>query len=254
MALTIGWWTVDVDDAGSLAPFYEDLLGWGRLFEDPTTGIALVPPGELRMGGHGFLLYTDHATGAKTTKNPAHLDLRPADQHAEVVRAVSLGAEHVDVGQGDASWAVLADPAGNELCILAADGSVRDGLGVEAWALDVADVDRAARFWSELLGWEEAARDDGYVRLRDPAGDGVPLDLLRTPDERSTKNRVHPDLIPFGDEDDADARPREVERALALGATRADIGQGDAPWEVLADPEGNEFCILRPRGWQPATA
>lgn len=250
MALTIGWWTVDVDDAAALAPFYEELLGLERLFEDADEGIALVPPGG-RTWGRGLLLYTDHGTGPKRTKNPAHLDLRPADQHAEVSRASRLGAVHVDVGQGDVSWAVLADPAGNEFCILAADGSVPDGLVVEAWALDVADVERATRFWSELLGWEVAERESGYARLVDPTGEGVALDLLRTPDVRDTKNRVHPDLIPSGAEDDPDARPREVQRALSLGATRADIGQGGVPWDVLADPDGNEFCILRPRGWSP---
>ncbi|MBW3620052.1 MAG: VOC family protein [Actinobacteria bacterium] len=250
MAVTIGWWTVDVADAARLAPFYEELLGWERLFDDPDEGVALVPPGDLVMG-RGLLLYAEHTTGPKRSKNPAHLDLRPADQDAEVARALSLGATRVDVGQGDVTWEVLADPEGHEFCILAADGSVAGGLEVACWALDVADLDRAQAFWAELLGWEEVDRVDGAVRLADPAGEGYALDLLVTPDARDSKNRVHPDLIPSGDEGDAQARPREVERALSLGATRVDIGQGDAPWEVLADPEGNEFCILRPRGWSP---
>lgn len=250
MAVTIGWWTIDVADAGRLAPFYEELLGWERLFEDPDEGIALVPPGDLGMG-RGLLLYGDHATGPKRSKNPAHLDLRPGDQDGEVARALSLGATRADIGQGDVSWEVLADPEGHEFCILAADGSVADGLEVACWALDVADLDRAAAFWSALLGWEEVDRDEDGVRLADPAGEGYPLDLLVVPDDRTTKNRVHPDLIPDGDADDDEARPREVARALDLGATRADIGQGDVTWDVLADPDGNEFCILRPRGWSP---
>jgi catechol 2,3-dioxygenase-like lactoylglutathione lyase family enzyme len=249
VALTIGWWTLDVTDAPALAPFYEQLLGWHRLFEDPREGIALVPPGDLVWGGHGLLLYAEHTTGPKSGKNPAHPDLRPADQAASVERALALGARRVDVGQGAAEWEVLADPEGNELCILAADGTVEEGLVVECWALDVADVDRAARFWGELLGWEVVERDDDGARLRDPARTAVPLDLFAVPDARAGKNRVHPDLIPAGEEGDRESLRREVERALTLGAHRVDIGQGDATWEVLVDTEGNELCILGPRGY-----
>ncbi|MBW3659451.1 MAG: hypothetical protein KY457_12490, partial [Actinobacteria bacterium] len=250
-AVTIGWWTIDVADAPALAPFYEELLGWTRLFDDPDEGIALVPPGDL-VWGRGLLLYMEHATGPKRTKNPAHLDLRPADQAAEVARALSLGATRVDVGQGEVAWEVLADPEGHEFCILAADGSVTDGLAVDSWALDVTDLERATAFWSRLLGWDVTVHDGGaYTELTDPSGGAYALDLLVTTDARDTKNRVHPDLLPSGEEDDDEARPREVERALSLGATRVDIGQGDTSWDVLADPEGNEFCILRPRGWSP---
>lgn len=251
MALTIGWWTMDVTDATGLARFYEQLLGWHRLFEDPVEGIALVPPGDLVWGGHGLLLYADHTTGPKRTKNPAHLDLRPADQAASVEQALSLGARPVDIGQGDANWQVLADPEGNELCILAADRTLAEDLVVACWALDVADVDRAARFWGDLLGWEVVDRDNDGVRLQDPDRTAIPLDLFAVPDARQGKNRVHPDLIPSGEEGDRESQRREVERALSLGAHRVDIGQGDATWEVLVDTEGNELCILGPRGYLP---
>jgi predicted enzyme related to lactoylglutathione lyase len=252
MALTIGWWTIDVDDAAALAPFYERLLGWRRLFEDPDEGIALVPDGPLRWGGHGLLLYTRHDTGPKRSKNAAHPDLRPADQAAAVALARSLGAQPADVGQGAVGWEVLTDPAGNELCVLAADGTVADGVLLEAWTLDVSDVDRATRFWAALLDWEVGGREDeGYAWLQDPSGEGVILGLQRVDGRPAAKNRVHPDLIPSGAEGDPDARPREVERALRLGARRVDIGQGDVSWEVLADPEGNELCVLAPRGYRP---
>jgi hypothetical protein len=80
--------------------------------------------------------------------------------------------------------------------------------------------------------------------LEPPAGspeDGVSPDLLfvAVPEAKTIKNRLHLDLRP----DDQDA---EVQRLLGLGATRADIGQGEQSWIVLADPEGNEFCVLRP--------
>jgi DNA-binding MarR family transcriptional regulator len=111
---------------------------------------------------------------------------------------------------------------------------------------------RVGRTRPPLLGWEVVERDATGARLADAAGTAVPLDLLLVPDERLTKNRVHPDLIPSGEEGDRESQQREVERALSLGARRVDIGQGDARWEVLVDTEGNELCILGPRGWVPA--
>lgn len=246
MGLRLGWWVIDAQDGEMLASFYEELLGWPRLFSD-ASGVALVPslPPVL---GRGFLLYTEHTTGPKRFKNRAHLDLRGADQEAMVARALELGASRVDIGQGEVSWEVLADPEGNEFCILGSSAAAPE---VEAWALDANDVEAQARFWSELLGWEEVDRDEDSVQLRDPDGEAHDLLILWTPDPKRGKNRVHPDLFPDADPEDEVAREREVERVLDLGATRADIGQGDVPWAVMADPEGNEFCILRPQAEDP---
>jgi hypothetical protein len=110
--------------------------------------------------------------------------------------------------------------------------------------IDASDPSALGRWWSELLGWRVTEDDGDEVVLEPPAGsreDGVVPDILflKVPDTRVVKNRLHIDLRP----DDHD---REVARAEALGATRIDIGQGDdKTWVVLADPEGNEFCILR---------
>ena len=79
------------------------------------------------------------------------------------------------------------------------------------------------------------------MTIAPPDGSGSALLFIRVPDAKVIKNRLHLDLNP----DDQEA---EVRRLLALGATRKDIGQGDAGWVVLADPEGNEFCVLTPRG------
>ncbi|WP_370350792.1 VOC family protein [Catenulispora sp. EB89] len=91
--------------------------------------------------------------------------------------------------------------------------------------IDALDVAALERFWTEAM----LGRTDG-LRLR----------FVATDRPKSGKNRLHLDLAGGPD------WPAEVERLLALGATRADIGQGDVPWDVLADPEGNEFCVLRP--------
>jgi hypothetical protein len=109
--------------------------------------------------------------------------------------------------------------------------------------IDCADPAALARWWADLLGWRITDADADEVVVEPPAGsreDGVVPDLLfaRVPDGKAVKNRLHLDLRP----DDRDA---EVARAEAMGARRVDIGQGEQTWVVLADPEGNEFCILR---------
>ncbi len=106
------------------------------------------------------------------------------------------------------------------------------------------DPQRLAAFWAAALGWRITYDEPDQVALEPPPGspeDGVSPDLLflKVPEEKAGINRLHLDLRP----DDRDA---EVERLLALGAAHIDVGQGpDASWVVLADPDGNEFCILR---------
>jgi hypothetical protein len=113
--------------------------------------------------------------------------------------------------------------------------------------VDCHDPDLLGRFWSDVLGYEVSDRSDGpeefYVELSSPSGSRPRLVFWRNHDEKVVKNRLHLDLNPT-DRDQA----AEVERVVALGATPADVGQGDdVTWVVLADPEGNEFCILRSR-------
>src|SRR5215469_10440013 len=114
--------------------------------------------------------------------------------------------------------------------------------------IDAADPSRLAGFWAAALGWEVASdeADEAVVAppgfsYPDPAA--LPLVFVPVADPKTGKNRVHLDLSSTSDEHQA----AEIARLLALGASPADIGQGDAPWEVLADPEGNEFCVLDPR-------
>jgi hypothetical protein len=115
------------------------------------------------------------------------------------------------------------------------------------WTLDVRDVDLMARFWSEALGYSIHPDDDGDgAHLRPPAGapaDALTVWLQPCGGPKAEKNRNHPDLV--ATEGTADA---EVDRLLGLGATRADVGQtGREGFTVLADPEGNEFCVLHRR-------
>jgi catechol 2,3-dioxygenase-like lactoylglutathione lyase family enzyme len=118
-------------------------------------------------------------------------------------------------------------------------------LRIQCTCIDARDPAAQGRFWADVLGWRITHEEDDEVVLEPPAGspeDGVVPDLLflRVPEDKVVKNRLHLDLRP----DDRDA---EVARIEALGATRVDVGQGpDVTWVVLADPEGNELCVLRP--------
>ena len=116
---------------------------------------------------------------------------------------------------------------------------------IQCLTIDSQNPKNLATFWAEVLGWRVTYEEGDEVVIEPPEGSAecdVCPDLLfiRVPDNKTMKNRLHLDLRP----DDQDA---EVERALSLGATSADVGQdGSESWTVLADPEGNEFCILRP--------
>jgi predicted enzyme related to lactoylglutathione lyase len=114
---------------------------------------------------------------------------------------------------------------------------------ITAWCIDCEDPDGLAEFWTAVLGWVVTERDDEGVAIKPAADAGWGIDLLRVPDgPKRTKNRIHLD-VNATDRDQA----AELERLLALGARPVDVGQGDVSWHVLADPEGNEFCLLRGR-------
>ena len=106
--------------------------------------------------------------------------------------------------------------------------------------VDARDPLALGRWWCEALSWVVVNDDPEEFEIR-PAADRLPgLLFARVPEAKSIKNRLHLDFRP-------DDQQAEVDSLLALGATRADVGQGDEPWVVLADPEGNEFCVLSSR-------
>ncbi|WP_329117664.1 VOC family protein [Streptomyces sp. NBC_01353] len=113
--------------------------------------------------------------------------------------------------------------------------------------IDCVDAERLAAFWSEVLGYVELGReDDGSIEIGplDAGSGGLPtLVLSPSSDPRTGKLRLHIDVNATDRDQDA-----ELERLLALGARPVDVGQtGDESWHTLADPEGNEFCLLRAR-------
>ncbi|MEV6327391.1 VOC family protein [Streptomyces sp. NPDC051909] len=256
-------------DARAVGRFWAEALGRGAYDAGATTwvgpagGLVRPEPGGL---GIGVVAVPE---GKTAVKNRTHLDLATtsAAHHAELVaRLKDLGATPVALGQGEVPWTVLADPEGNEFCVLEPREVYRDTGPIAAVVVDCADPRAMARFWGEAIDWTAHEVTDDLARFRSAAGTGPYLELLRVPGARAVPtvpDRVHLGLLPYPGDD----RAAEVARLRALGATDlatdaatdadadADIdidlgtglGQRDAPWTCLADPEGHELRVLAPR-------
>ncbi len=174
-----------------------------------------------------------------------HLDLSGGVRQAEVVqRALGLGATHLDIGQHDVPWVVLADPEGNPFCVMEERPEYATSGPIAALPLDSADPARDAAFWAELSGWEPVS-SGMPAALRHPSGRGVLLELCPepAPKREGVKNRLHLDIrLEPGDDPDA-----VVARVLELGGRQHDPDWGDLPWRVVTDPSGNELCLLPSR-------
>ncbi|GGW20914.1 hypothetical protein GCM10018980_59430 [Streptomyces capoamus] len=230
-------------DPAAVGRFWAEALDWQVYSPGVTTYVG--PAGGL-LWPHPEVVGIDvvPVTEARTPqKNRLHLDLatRSAAHQAELVaRLEALGATPADVGQGDVPWTVLADPEGNEFCVLEPRAVYRDTGPVAAVVADSADPRAMARFWGEAMGWTVHDVTDEHAALRSANGVGPYFEFLRTPGAKSVPDRLHLDLLPFpGDDKEA-----EVARLRDLGATDLDVGQGDVPWTCLTDPDGHEFCVL----------
>src|SRR5918997_4331236 len=231
---------LDATDPGRLAQFWAGVLGWEN-DADGDGAIAL-----LQNDDTGFRLRFRRSQAPKVGPNPMHLDLTSTslgDQERIVAGALELGGRHIDVGQRpEERHVVLADPEGNEFCVIEPGNRFLADCGfIGALACDGSQ--EVGYFWSEALGWPLVWDQDQETAIRSPHGGpkitwgGPPLM------PKTGKNRLHLDVAPSADGD----QQAEVERLVALGATRVDIGQGEVGWVVMADPDGNEFCVLTPR-------
>ena len=235
----------DANDPSRLARFWAAALGWEVVFEQPDEVVA-EPPGFEYPGPSALPLVFVPVPEPKTGKNKVHLDLgtESATQQRELVtRLRDQGASPVDIGQGDVPWVVLGDPEGNEFCVLEPRPIYRDTGPVAAIVVDSKEPRSLASFWALAGGWTAHGEEKGLVRLRSPHESGPYLELLTSSDVKQVKNRVHLDVAPLKEDDHTAA----TNNLLAAGAARVEIGQGEVSWTVLADPEGNEFCVLSPR-------
>jgi hypothetical protein len=110
----------------------------------------------------------------------------------------------------------------------------------ESLTVDARDPSRLAHWWAEALGYQVITDKPDEVAIRRSAEQGPGILFVPVDDAKAVKNRLHLDLRPTD-------REAEVERLVDMGARHVDVGQGDAGWTVLADPEGNEFCVLPQR-------
>ncbi len=117
MNLVIQCLDIDCLNPKTLAAFWREALGWRLTYESDDEYVLEPAEGSPQDGVAPDLLFLKVPEG-KTVKNRLHLDLRPVDQAAEVQRLASLGASSIDIGQGEPTWVVMADPEGNEFCVL----------------------------------------------------------------------------------------------------------------------------------------
>ena len=109
--------------------------------------------------------------------------------------------------------------------------------------IDAHDLPRLARFWTQALGWRILSQREREIVIGLDETAPVGICLMPVVDAKTVKNRMHLDLTTGAEDRDA-----EIERLVGLGASKVDIGQtGSESWTVLADPEGNEFCVVRPK-------
>ncbi|MCD9198073.1 VOC family protein [Aeromicrobium wangtongii] len=230
---------IDAQDPLALATFWAGVLNRPEPQDSPG-GVVMLP------GGDGELALCFLPTDVpKTQPNQMHFDLASTswdDQQATVDRALGLGASHLDVGQlPEEQHVVLADPEGNEFCVVEPTNRfLADTARIGALSCDGSEA--VGHFWSEALGWPLVWDQDEETAIQSPRG-GTKISWGGPPfREKTGKNRWHLDLAPLAGTEQQD----EVERLESLGARRADIGQGDVPWVVMADVDGNEFCVLAP--------
>ncbi|MER7247540.1 VOC family protein [Kribbella sp. NPDC000426] len=235
---------IKAQDNSALGRFWAEALGW-KVTGDKPEETNLEPEGVTYPDASAVVVDLIPGVQPKTGKNRVHLDLATTSldhQAALVARLQGLGATPADVGQGDAPWTVLADPEGNEFCVLEPREIYSDTGPIAAVVVDCVDPHLMARFWSEATDWTLHEETDDFTSLRSSKGVGPYLEFLRSSEPKTGLDRIHLDLRPYPDDDPA----VEVARLETLGASKLDIGQGDVYWTVMADPDGNEFCVLTP--------
>lgn len=233
----------DADRPRSVAHFWAQLLGWPITLDRPDE-VDVAAPGP---NGPGPTLIFLPATHRKQGKNRIHLDVASKSfDHQELLadRARTLGARPVDIGQGTAPWTVLADPEGNEFCVLEPREEYVDTGALAAIVVDTYDPTLLAAFWSAASGWPVTRRGAQTAGLRAPSGLGVWLEFVHTGQPKTGRNRLRFDLATSPPADPE----MEMARLQAAGATPIQAANDDWPGLELADPEANEFSLFTPTG------
>lgn len=184
-----------------------------------------------------------HVPGPKTRPNQMHLDITSSsreDQEGTVERVLELGGSHLDTGQSpEEDHVVLADPEGNEMCIIGPGNRfLADTAQIGALSSDGSQA--AGHFWSRALDWPLVWDQDEETAIQSPGG-GTKISWGGPPvREKIGANRLHLDLLPEGD------RAAEIDRLIGLGASILDSPSLHPGAVLLADPDGNELYVLDP--------
>jgi predicted enzyme related to lactoylglutathione lyase len=214
---------IDVNDSMVAGRFWADVLG-----------LTLVPAasGGVRLAGPtpAHTVWVNQVPEAKAAKYRVHLDVHGGS----VDEMLTLGAAVVD----DTSfrWVVMTDPEGAEFCLFRRD--VMPEYRLHELGVDAADHHAIASWWADVLGGTLGSEDDGSFSWVE-AIPNAPFDgiaFASVPEPKAGKNRVHIDVV-------AD----DIQPLLDAGATLVRARDGEIAWNVLADPEGNEFCVFDER-------
>jgi hypothetical protein len=219
-----------------LARFWSEFLG-RELVDDARDGVALLPGAD-----NAYRIRFIPHDEPKRGQNRAHFDLTSdseQDQQRKVARALELGARHTDVGQlPEEGHVVLADPEGNEFCVIEAGNNFLAGCGfIGALAGD--GTQAVGYFWSAALDWPLVWDQDEETAIQSPDG-GTKITWGGPPlMPRTGKDRLLLDLaVPVHSDG-----PAEIDRLISLGAKRVETGPGDDGRVLMTDPDGNEFTV-----------
>ena len=214
---------LDAADPARVGPFWAEVLGLAW---------------HTQPGGDGWLagprpqhtIWVNAVPEPKTVKNRVHLDV-----YAHSLASLEAFGARVVLPRADGRhWTVLADPEGAEFCgFLRADPPAQRLHGL---VVDCADAGAQARWWAKVFGEPLTRGGDEWYELDHPSGAPFTMDFIQVPEPKVVKNRVHWDVT-----------APAIEPLLDAGATTLRAPDEDIQWHVLADPEGNEFCVFPPK-------
>jgi hypothetical protein len=213
---------VDALDVGTMSRFWAAVSGLE--VADP------VAPARLHGPTSRHTLWVNAVDRPRAAKNRLHLDVDCASVEDLVALGATVTASAEDTGLG---WSRMADPEGNDFCAFVRHPDRLPAYRLHGIGIDCRDAEAQARWWGELLGAEPTyeSQHDCWTLTGVAVDERMTLDFAPVPEPRTEPNRVHWDV------------QGEVGELLARGATHL----WDQPrWTVLADPEGNEFCVFAP--------
>jgi hypothetical protein len=240
MSLRLVALCVGANDPLGLARFWAEALRW-QVPDGSAEEIRLLP-----TDGTRFRVDFVPVPGPKVGRNRIHLDLTSTsldDQRTSVSRLVELGARHIAIGQRpEEGHVVLADPEGNEFCVIEPGNAFLADCG-RLGSITCEGTREVGYFWSAALAWPLVWDQDEETAIRAPDGTG-PLITWGGPPlpPKLGENRLYLAVAPL----DRAEHHAELDRLVGLGATLVGRGERDGDRVVLADPDGNEFCVLRP--------